>query len=129
MNIWIEKGKKRGDVMFIHRAWEKLRYRRFAGRNIKIGEYAEIDNSTILGDYCGLAHHASVTNSNIGRYTSIGRYSKVRNSVIGDFCSISWDTTIGANSHPMHHMSTHAFSYDSQFNMVEKTVNFKGGGR
>lgn len=111
--------------MFINRILEKIRYRRFTSKNIQIGEFVEIDKNTLLEDYCGLAHHASVINSNIGKYTSVGRYSKIRNSVIGRFCSISWDTTIGANSHPIHKLTTHSFPYNKQFGIAEAVVKDK----
>ncbi|MER7796517.1 CatB-related O-acetyltransferase [Microbacterium sp. NPDC096154] len=58
-----------------------------------------------------VAHHASVRSCTIGRYTSVGRFAKLAFADIGSFCSISWDVTIGAISHPMTHITTHAFPY------------------
>ena len=81
--------------------------------NVELG-----DND--LGDHVNIAHHAQVTSSTVGLRTSIGRYTKVRFANIGKYCSISWDCTIGATAHPLHSLSSHAFTYRSQFGLVDK---------
>lgn len=58
-----------------------------------------------------ISHSSSLTESSVGKYSSIGRYTKIINSRIGSFCSISWDVTIGATSHPTTRLTTHAFPY------------------
>lgn len=89
--------------------------------NCSIAHEVELINCK-LSEYCNLAHHASVNNSEIGKRTSVGRYSKIRDSKIGAYCSISWDVTIGAVSHPMERISMHAFTYRKQFGIVDKDI-------
>lgn len=86
-----------------------------------IAHEVELVNCKLL-EYCNLAHHCSVNNSEIGKRTSVGRYSKIRDSKIGAYCSISWDVTIGAVSHPMDRVSMHAFTYRKQFGIVDKDI-------
>ncbi len=77
-----------------------------------------LDN-VVYGKYCNFAHHCEVKNSTLGNRTSIGRYTKIENSKIGSYCSISWNTTIGAASHPLSRVSTNAFTYRKLFGLVE----------
>ena len=78
-----------------------------------------------LSDYVNFAHHAQASNCTIGARTSIGRYSKVAYAKIGKFCSISWDVTIGAITHPMHSISSHAFTYRKKFGLCVSGENLK----
>ena len=80
-------------------------------------------SKTKLSDYANIAHHAELSDAVVGKRTSVGRYTKVRNADIGSYCSISWDVTIGAVGHPMDHPSTHAFSYRSQFGIVDANID------
>jgi len=75
---------------------------------------ALIRNSTIL-KYAAVGKNATVLNSKIAEYSSVGRYTNIINCEIGKFCSISWNVSIGATSHPMSHLTTHAFPYISNF--------------
>lgn len=59
-----------------------------------------------------VSHHASVVDSVLGRWSGIGRYGKLQSADVGAFCSIAWDTTIGATAHPTRWATTHAFAYD-----------------
>lgn len=93
-------------------------------KHISIADHVEYGSGK-LGEYCNIAHHASVFNSNIGKRTSIGRYSKLRDCTIGSYCSISWDVTIGAVSHPMDRVTSHAFSYRKQFGLAQKDIYLK----
>lgn len=93
-----------------------LRNKKLAKRGVRIAAHVDCSNVT-FGNYVNLAHHSQVSNSTIGDRTSIGRYSKVQFSDIGKFCSISWDVTIGALEHPIHAISTHAFSFRKQFGL------------
>lgn len=70
--------------------------------------------------YVNIAHHAQIAQTRIGTRSSVGRYAKIRNSEIGKYCSISWDVTIGAVSHPMERASSHAFTYRKQFGIVSE---------
>lgn len=74
----------------------------------------------ILEQYVNIAHHAQIAQSKIGMRSSVGRYAKIRNSEIGKYCSISWDVTIGAVTHPMERASSHAFTYRKQFGIVSE---------
>lgn len=78
-----------------------------------------------FGKYCQVAHHAEIANSSIGDRTSIGRYTKIQSASLGKFCSISWNVTIGATSHPLDRLSTHAFSYRKQFGIVDNDIEIK----
>ena len=85
---------------------------------VSIGRSTDL-NFADLGDFANVAHHAEISNSTIGKRTSIGRFTKIRDANIGSYCSISWNVTIGAVSHPMTHLSSHAFWYRSQFGIVD----------
>ena len=75
-----------------------------------------------FGKYTNVAHHAQIADSKIGKRTSVGRYAKVREAEIGKYCSISWDVTIGAVSHPSERITSHAFTYREQFGICEKDI-------
>ena len=81
--------------------------------------------NSFLAKYVNLAHSVNVQNSEIGLRTSIGRYTKIRDAKIGKYCSISWDCTIGAPSHPIDRIATHAFTYRKQFGISEKNDVFE----
>ena len=102
--------------------FDKFKYRLFY--NCKIYKNVELLNSS-LGRYCNIAHDVSIINSSINHRTSIGRYSKLRDSKVGKYCSISFDTIIGAVSHPLENISTHAFSYRKQFGIVNENKNYE----
>ena len=88
-------------------------------------DYSVSMHKTKLSDYCFLAHHSEIQNSIIGKRTSIGRYTKIRDANIGSYCSISWNVTIGAPSHPMTRITSHAFTYRKQFGLVSKNENLE----
>lgn len=96
---------------------------KYKHKNCTIAKRVELINSE-LSEYCNLAHHCSLTNSSIGKRTSVGRYTKIRDSKIGAYCSISWDVTIGAVSHPIDRISMHAFTYRKQFKIVDEDIFF-----
>lgn len=96
---------------------------KYAHKGARIDSHVSIRN-TLLSEYGNISHHAQLENTEIGCRSSIGRYSKVRDSRIGKYCSISWDVTIGAVSHPLTHPSSHAFWYRSQFGIVDKDEHF-----
>lgn len=84
-------------------------------------------NDSVIEERVLISKGASLNNSTIGRYTSVGRGSKINYSDIGSFCSISWDSTIGATSHPVNRITTHAFPYvpyAGQF-VAERTQEIK----
>ncbi len=67
-----------------------------------------------------VAHDASIIHCEIDKYTSIGRYSKLQDCMIGKFCSVSWDVTIGAKSHPLDAISTHSFPYNKLYDFASQ---------
>lgn len=90
-------------------------------KHVSISKAVDISNSN-FDRYVNIAHHAQIADSEVGLRSSIGRYSKVRNAVIGKYCSISWDVTIGAVSHPMKAISTHAFSFRKKFGLSRENI-------
>lgn len=88
----------------------KNKYKIFIKKGCAIGENVEIIESELENE-SRIASNASVRFSKIGYLSSIGRYTKVDHADIGKFCSISWDCTIGARSHPYDHLTMSAFPY------------------
>ncbi len=66
-----------------------------------------------------MAHHAQIQDSHIGNHTSIGRYDKIREADIGKYCSISWDVTIGAPTHPFSTITNCALTYRKEYGVVD----------
>lgn len=95
--------------------------RTFRKANICIAHDVEFYNIE-FGQYVNLAHHCQISNTKIGARTSVGRYAKIQFADIGKYCSISWDVTIGALEHPLHAVSTHAFSYRKQFGLCAQDL-------
>ena len=108
---------------FLKRYIKKIKFQKYEN---KISQTANLSlKATIkrsdIGNYCGVAKYADISDVTIGDYSSIGRYSKIVHTKIGKFCSISWDVTINAISHPINHLSTNAFAYVPQVgNFVTK---------
>ena len=86
-----------------------------------IADNVSLGNSR-LGYMCNVTHHVELQNSTIGKRTSIGRYTKMTDADIGAYCSISWDVSIGARSHPMERITGHAFTFQKQFGIVESDI-------
>jgi acetyltransferase-like isoleucine patch superfamily enzyme len=94
----------------------RMRHRRRVGRLRRAGvvvarDSVDIDGLSRLAPGARVSHHASLRDSTVGPYTSIGRFSKLAFVDLGAFCSIAWDVTLGAVSHPLTHASSHAFPY------------------
>ena len=79
----------------------------------------DIDNKCSFEDFVFVAHHAQIQNSHIGNHTSIGRYDKIREADIGKYCSISWDVTIGAPTHPFSTITNCALTYRNEYGVVD----------
>lgn len=73
-----------------------------------------------MEEYVNIAHHAELKDCRIGKRTSIGRYATIHNAEIGRYCSVSWNVTVGAMSHPLESVSTNAFTYRKKFGLCEK---------
>lgn len=94
------------------------------GQKVKIQYCSEVRN-TVFEDNAFVAHHASCIDTRIGNHTSIGRFTKIRLADIGKYCSISWDTTIGAVEHPLTRISTSALTYKEEYGMVERDIVYE----
>lgn len=94
--------------------------------NMKYGTAMVAKNVTIInshiGEYAFLAHDASIISSCIGDRTSIGRYSNVRYCDIGKFCAVSWNTTLGADGHPIQNISGSGAFFRSCFGLSMKNL-------
>lgn len=71
-----------------------------------------------------IAHHAQIKNSHIGNHSSIGRFDKIRDAIIGKYCSISWDVTIGAPTHPYTTITNCSLTYTKEYGVVENDLYF-----
>lgn len=94
------------------------------GKNVRVAIKTDLSKSS-FEDYSNIVHDVQVSNSTVGKRTSIGRYTKIRDTDIGSYCSISWDTTIGAVAHPIDRLSSHAFAYRKQFGIVDNDIKIK----
>lgn len=111
-------------VKFFLKKANKILFHIYCIKNhINIQKNTDIVNTNIE-KYCHFSHDCSVRNSNIGLRSSIGRYSIINNADIGKYCSISWFVTIGAISHPLDRLSTHAFTYRKQFGIADNDLTF-----
>jgi len=93
-----------------------INYLRFIGKSNQVVDLGRIHPSVAIensdfGHRSAAAKNSSVAYSVVGRYTSIGRNTKITHSDIGSFCSVSWDCTINAVSHPIERLTTSAFPY------------------
>lgn len=97
-------------------------FRRIAGCSSCLKEQRfRVDGTCCLAERVNIAEGAQVTRgTTIGTRTSIGRDAKVQDADIGKYCSVSWNVTIGALSHPTDRMSTHAFVYQKRFGIAEE---------
>jgi acetyltransferase-like isoleucine patch superfamily enzyme len=68
-------------------------------------------NRSILDDEVRVSEYAIISDSKIGYLSSVGKYTKIIHCEIGKFCSVSWDATINAVSHPVDHLTINAFPY------------------
>lgn len=88
--------------------------------NSSVGDYSsilsktEINNSTI-GNYCSIGTLNYVFNSSINNYSYTGLLTSIARTDIGSFCSIANKVSIGATKHPMDSVSTHPFTYRTEF--------------
>ena len=86
------------------------------------GENIDIRNCT-FDKHVFVAHHAQIQDSYIGDHTSVGRYDKIREADIGKYCSISWDVTIGAPTHPFKTVTNCAITYRKEYGVVDFDAN------
>ncbi len=84
-----------------------------------ISENCDLQDS-VLDDYVFLKHDATCQNSTIGLRSSVGMYSIIRDADVGKYCSISWNTTVGAVEHMLSKLTTHAFPCRKRFGLTDE---------
>ena len=72
------------------------------------------------GYRCNIAYEADVYNSSIGKRTSVGRFTTVRNCNIGSYCAISWNCSLGAQSHHYEQASCSSAFVQERFGLVSQ---------
>lgn len=105
----------------IRRYFYKIKYGK---RVIVYGKDVDLKNVE-FEDAAFVSHNAEMLNCRIGNHTSIGRYTKIRDAEIGKYCSISWDCTIGAPTHPFNTITSSAVTYRREYGIVNKDIDFK----
>ncbi len=104
--------------------WLKKRFRQRTqrkpfGETVMMAAGAHVDLTCELGRYVNVARGAQIArHCVIGDRSSIGRDSKLQAVKMGKFCSVSWNVSRGAPSHPMNHMSQHAFTCQKRFGIA-----------
>ncbi len=78
------------------------------GSNLIIDKYTRVMNST-LGDRVYLEQNNHIIGSTLGRYCYTGANTAIKNAQMGSFNSISWNVSIGGNTHDLNHITTHSF--------------------
>lgn len=105
---------------------EKVSPEGFISPDAMVSSKAKIDRTCRIHDYVNITAGAQITRgTEIRARTSIGRDTKIQNAVIGKYCSVSWNVTIGAPSHPLDNITMHAFPYQKRFGLVEDDTVMK----
>ncbi|MGN0611433.1 MAG: hypothetical protein ACI4JI_06570 [Ruminiclostridium sp.] len=78
------------------------------GKDVFIDKYTRVEHST-LAENVRLERNNQIVYSNIGRYSYTGANTVIKNAEIGKFNSISWNVSIGGNTHDLNHITTHSF--------------------
>lgn len=86
------------------------------GADTFIDKYTRVEHST-LAEHVRLERNNQIVYSNIGRYSYTGANTVIKNAVIGKFNSISWNVSIGGNTHDLNHVTTHSFLVYPKWNM------------
>ena len=68
------------------------------GADCLLADNCEIRNSTML-NHSEIGRRTLVFDTNLGEGSYIGSDGVVKNTTIGNYCSISWNVSIGADSH------------------------------
>lgn len=81
-----------------------------------IDKYTRVEHST-LEEHVRLERNNQIVYSKIARYSYTGANTVIKNAVIGKFNSISWNVSIGGNTHDLNHATTHSFLVYPKWNM------------
>lgn len=75
---------------------------------VAVDSYTQVVHSK-LGRKVQLGRSNSILYSELGRYCYTGQNTTIRNAKLGKFNSISWNVSIGGNTHDMNKVTTHSF--------------------
>ncbi len=75
---------------------------------VAVESYTQVLHSK-LGRKVQLGRSNSILYSQLGRYCYTGQNTTIRNAKLGRFNSISWNVSIGGNTHDMNKVTTHSF--------------------
>lgn len=78
------------------------------GEEVVVESYTQVLHSN-LGCKVQLGRSNSILYSEMGRYCYTGQNTTIRNAKLGQFNSISWNVSIGGNTHDMNKVTTHSF--------------------
>lgn len=92
--------------------------------NCDLGEHVSINDFSVVQDskICErntIQRNNLIYSSKVGRYTYTGRNTHIWNADIGAFNSISWNVSIGGANHDYHKVTTHAFLYSKDFEIIK----------
>lgn len=91
------------------------------GINVRVGMLSTIINSQI-GDYARVGEFNKINNSTLGMFSYTGSNTRLQNCKIGNYTSISWNVTIGPPEHKLDEITTHTFSYDPVWDVVDNEL-------
>ena len=75
---------------------------------VVVGNFTQVLRSK-LGKKVQLDRNNSILYSELGKYCYTGHNTTIRNAKLGNFNSISWNVSIGGNTHDMNKVTTHSF--------------------
>jgi len=78
------------------------------GDEVFIDKYTRVVHSRLM-DCVRLERNNQIVYSTMGRYSYTGTNTVIKNANIGSFNSISWNVSIGGNTHDLNHITTHSF--------------------
>ncbi len=73
-----------------------------------------------LGDYSRIGNLNEIYHATIGNYSYTGSNTKIYHCTVGNYTSISWNVTIGPPEHEIGNFTTHTFSYDPIWGIVQE---------
>lgn len=85
-------------------------------RNSFIDKYTRVEHS-VLEENVKLERNNQIVYSNLGRYSYTGANTVIKNVTVGKFNSISWNVSMGGNTHDLNHITTHSFLVYPKWNM------------
>ena len=86
------------------------------GSNVFIDKYTRVEHSD-LAEHVRLERNNQIVYSRMDRFSYTGVNTVIKNAVIGKFNSISWNVSIGGNTHDLNHITTHSFIVYPKWNM------------